>query len=237
MTISSTRTRELSIDKIVLLAYRHAGLLNETQGASETKKAAARDVLETIVDELQIKGLYARSIVFETVQLTTGSENATLSTNVFDVIDAGAYISATDPDPTHAQGETVVQQIDRAEWQRISDKGATGRPALFYTDRTVFPVKVVVWPLPDEAGLIRFQVHRLGADVENGAATPDLERFWAQYLIWELAHQLALANSINPVKVQYLGSVAAAKLVECRAYANPRTSQQMYVDHRQGWTR
>lgn len=237
MTIAATRTRRLTIDNIVLTAYRVAGLVNEGQQASAAKRLAAYTLLETIVDENQIYGLYAREIVFETLLLTAGEDEYALSDDAFDVISDGMYIPANDPDPEHATAEMLVVQIDRESWQRISAKSSVSYPTQFYTDRTSDTLRVKLWPIPSEAGRIRFQVHRLTADNNDGGATPDLERFWVQFLIWELAHQLATSNSLSLERILHLQQTAAAKLLICRAYANPRGSQQAYLDHSTGWNR
>lgn len=238
MTIATSRTRRLTIDHIVLTAYRLAGLLNENQEAPLVKRLAAYTLLETIVDENQIYGLYAREITFETIVLTTGEDEYDLDETTFDVISDAMYIPADASDPDHADGETVVAQIDRESWQRLSAKGATSIPTQFYTDRTNdTAVKVKLWPIPNENGRIRFQVHRLAADNNDGGKTLDLERFWSQFIIWELAHQLATSNSLSMDRILHLQQTAQAKLLACRAYANPRGSQQGYLDHSTGWNR
>lgn len=236
MTVASTRTRRLKIDQIVTAAYRLAGLLNEHQTPDVAKKNAAYDLLETMLKLNQVTGLFAREVVFETITLTSGTNEYNLSENTFDVIADGMYIEASDPDPTKARAEMVVTQIDREQRQTIQAKNATAVPTMFYVDRTADIVKVWLWPIPNEAGRIRFQVHRFVADSFDGNATPDLEVYWEQWEIWELAHQLATANSLNMTRILHLKGKADELLMVCRAAANPNGSQQAYADHVTPWS-
>lgn len=239
MAVGTNRTRRLTIDNIVLAAYRLAGLINEHGATNTAKRDVAYTLLESIVDENQIYGLYAREIVFETILLTADVTEYALSENTFDVIGDAMYIPASAADITRAEGETVIQQIDRDGWQKLSSKAAESSvPSLFYCDRTNDAnVKVVLWPVPTEAGHVRLQSHRLAADNFEGGRTPDLERFWNQFLIWELAHQLAVSNSMDPMRINHLSTTASAKLLMARSYANPRGSQQATIDHPTPWSR
>ncbi len=236
MTVATTRTRRFRIDQIVTAAYRLAGLLNEHQAPNTAQKNAAYDLLETMLKENQVTGLFAREIVFETITLTAGTNEYNLSESTFDVIADGMYIDAAESDPDHAAAEMVVTQIDREQRQTIQAKNASAIPTMFYVDRTADTVKVWLWPIPNEAGRVRFQVHRFVADSFDGNATPDLEVFWEQWEIWELAHQLATAASLSMDRILHLQTVAEKKLMLCRAYANPRGSQQAYADHPTPWS-
>lgn len=240
MTIQSTVGRELSVNDIVRRAYQLAGLMPAEQGTSgptwAQKASLGRDLLETILDELQVEGVFARSVNFTSVSLTAEVYEYTLPDTVFDCSGDGSYIPASASDLTRADGETPVKQIDRETWQRMSSKAATGRPVMFWVDRSVFPVVVRMWPQPDEAGTVRFQTFRLLADTTDGNATVDLERYWSQYLLWELAHQLASAASQPDGKCMRLAATAKDKLEKCKTYAAQSVPNQIYLDHRTSWS-
>lgn len=237
MTINTSRTREFTIGSLATMAYRLAGLLNEHQSLTEAKSVAARDLLETILDELQTHGLYARTVTFERVALAANANELTFPAYVFDVIGDAMHIDATEPNPDRATSEFVVSQIDRDTRQKVSSKAATGNPTMFYADRTGELVKAWVWPTPDASCFLRFQVHRMTADSNDATKTPDVERFWVQHLLWELAHQLAVSNSMSMPRIAHLATMAEKKLMAARAYANPRGSQQAVLDHRTAWSR
>lgn len=236
MTINSSRTTEFDVGQIVLMGYRMAGLLNEHQPLNSAQTNAGKALLETIVKHLQVYGITARAVTFEVVTVTAGTREYTLSADVFDVLGTASWIDAGE-DPAAADGEMTVTMMDRETRQRIGSKAATGSVSLFYSDRTVVPNKVWLWPIPADSGYLRFQVHRLSADSTDTTKTPDLERYWAQYLIWELAYQLATANSLAPERLLLLKNEAKEKLVACKAYARPRGAFVMGIVHPTGWSR
>ncbi len=239
MTTATGRTRQMDIGKICLMGYRLPGLVNENQSLTDVKAVVAKDFLETIIDALQAEGLRARAIEFRNLTLVEGVNFYTLDTDLLDVIGDAMFIEADETDLDQAAGETPLVMIGRDEWQLLSDKSATGRPTMFYVHKTASPPEVRLWPIPDaqSSGTIRFQIHRLAADSNNSANTVDLERFFTQYLIWELAHQLAAHNSLNMGRVNYFGSMARQKLEICKSYAGQRTNSQFVVRHRTGWSR
>lgn len=238
MTIASSRTRELSIDRITLRAYQLAGEVNEAQGISEAKGSFARDMIGNIIDEMQNHGLRARAVEFKNVTLVSGTYAYTMDTDVLDVVGDAMWIDPDEADITKAAGEIPLVMIGRDEWQLLSDKSATGRPTMFYVHRTASPPEVRLWPIPDtdNAGTIRFQVHRLAANSNDASKTLDLERPFSQYIIWELAHHICLANS-NHNQARYYGEQARMKLEICKSFAAQRTPAQFVVRHRTGWHR
>lgn len=240
MAVATTSTRELDVTQICLAAYKLAGLMPNEAGAAgvqwDRRTPFAKDLLQTILDELSSEGVFARAVSFLNLTLVSGTYIYSLPASVFDVIENGAYIAASETDITKASSETPVVQRDRETWQTMSAKAAASRPVIFFTDRDANPIQVRLWPIPDEAATIRFQCHRLLADVTDGNATVDLERFWQQYLMWELAHQLAVsANKLE--HAQYLSAQAATKKERAKAQANQGTSSYMYLDHETAWNR
>lgn len=237
MTIDTSRTTELDIGQIVLMGYRKAGLLNEHQDCSAPKLAAGKMLLETIVKELEIYGVTARSVVLERITVTASTNTYSLDASTFDVVGSAVWIDGDDPDPDHPQSVFPMTAVDREQRQTITSSAAEAQPTLFYVDKTTVPISVWLWPTPVDAGYVRFQSRRLSADSTDTTKTPDLERYWAQYLIWELGHQLAVDNSLNMVRVSHLAGVAQQKLQYARAYSNPRGSFQMTLSHSTGWSR
>lgn len=236
MTIATTRTRELEVGHLVTMAYRLAGLLNEHQACPEVKAIAGRDLLETIMKHLQVYGVFARAVTLSNITLVSGTNTYNLPTDVFDVFGSAVHIESGD-DPDNPEHVFAMRPVSREERQLLAAQAATGPPSLFYVDKTTVPNSVWLYPTPNEAGYVRFQTHRLAADSNNATATPDLERYWAQYLIWELAYQLAMANSLPIERVAMLRADAKEKLTMCRAYATPRGSFQIGLDHATGWSR
>lgn len=241
MTVSSTATHEFTIAQLIKFGYRRAGLRNENQSITGPQEAAAKDELELIVDSLQAEGLFARSVEFEEISITSAEVTAetykfALSSTALDVIGTAMYLDATVTDTERAAGETVIRSVNRDEWQRLSSKSATGRPTLCFVNRELTPIQVWVWPIPDEAGTMRFQVHKLLADNQDTTKTPELQRYWGDYLVWELAHKLAVNASEPLQRCQYLAAHAARKLSKAKAYAKQRPPQRAFMAHTTSWS-
>lgn len=239
MTISTTVGTRLTIEEVCLMAYRLAGLRSVSQGTDDVQWrdefSFAKTLLDTICDGLSIYGVFARAVSFHDVTLTSGDYDYDLPVWADSVRGPAMYIAAGQ-DVDAAAGETVVREVDFEYWQRLSSKNATGRPTLFYVHREFDTLQAWLWPTPDEAGTVRFILLRALADTLDGGATIDLERYWTQYIIHELAGQLAGANGLD-AKSQSLLSQAAVKLDLLRNKASSRKSVQPRFSHPSPWNR
>jgi len=236
MTVSSTATFVFNISQIITMAYRDAGLISIYQTLTTAQQTDGVDKLTRISMASQAKGLFARTVTFQTITLATNDTTYDLSSDTLDAIGPGMYADPSQPDP--ANSETLVTQVTRERWHENGNKSSSSRPTLYYVDRNTDTVKVVVWPVPsasENLGRIRFQTHRFRADVRDPNATVDYERYWTDYLVAELAAKLALSNSLSLERYQVLKGEAASKLLECKAYSKERPNQQFSIGHRSGW--
>lgn len=239
MTVAVTFSRELNIGTLINRAYNLAGLMPADQGTTGqqwvSRSAMARDLLQTILDELEIYGVFTKQVKMTTLALTAGTFRYSLPANVWDVEGDGAYIAASETDLTKAGSETPVMQIDREAWQVLGAKNVQSLPTLFWVDQSAALAQVVLWPIPNEAGTIRFQMTSLRADVTDTNATVDAERFWTQYLMWELAHHLAIAAN-KLAHGQYLSVQAQQKKQRAIGAANQNVASQIVLEHSTGWS-
>ena len=149
------------------------------------------------------------------------------------------YIDPSETDIDHAGGEMPISPITRDQWQLQTAKDATGRPLQMYCHRVSSPPELRFWPTPTDSdeGTVRLQVHRLAADSNDGAKTMDLERFCSSYITNALARELAVANGLSPQRIRYFAETAEMYLRKCISYSAQKTSTQLSIRHRTGWTR
>lgn len=233
MTVSTTSGTEFSIDVLLTASLKLVGVIEAGQVADEADLSLGRILLDMQLDELLTEGVYAKSVDFVEILMIPGTFKYVLASNILDLIGDGAYIDPTNADLTKADGETPVQQMDRAEWQRLSSKSAEGRPYKYYLFRKTNEVRV--WPVPDEAGTIRFQAQLFFADTTEGDKTLDLRVYWNQYLLWEMAHQLGVAKGIGIQRASYFNKRATQKKDKARAFANEHVDNYVYIDHPHPW--
>lgn len=234
MTVMSTTSKEFTIDEIVRLAYRRAGLLEVHETLDEQRASAGRDQLQLIVHELEAEGLYARCLTTELVTLTSGTFTYSLTSAVVDVQGDGEYIAASETDVTKASAETRVQMVSFERWHQISAKSAQARPTHYAARRNGSVVTVNLWPIPTEAGRIRFPVWRKLADTTDGTATVDLARQWVSYLVLRLGRDLAM-DAGNDQKATMLSGFAAGLFPKLKAFEGHKAPTQIYLEHDTGW--
>lgn len=226
MTIAVARDREVNINTLVTAAYRLAGLLNEGQTAEGTKSAAARQTLDFIVDGLEADGLVARNTALFDVYTVAGTYEYEVPDEVLEVVWDAKYVPASG-------SETTIKPVAREVYFSLPDKTTVGRPHLYWFDRSSVPNVLTVYPVPDATDdIIRCQVQRLRADNQDGFATPDFERYFHEYLRWELAHQLAMQNSLPLARCQYMASQANQMRLRAEGAAKQGINGCVYVDHR-----
>lgn len=231
MTVSSSSGREFSVATLVGMAYKLAGLLNVNQLPQPGQMGFAQQLLDTILDGLQSEGISARATVFENVQLEPGEYKYDLDAAVLDLVGTAMYISPSETDLERANGETSIRQIPQEQWQTTSSKASSGRPSLYFAYRAVSPIQAWLWPIPDDTGTVRFQVHRKLADTDSGAATLDLELYWDQFVLWELAHQLAVSSSLSVSRCGYFAAQAEKKKMYAKSMARPQCDNQLMLAH------
>lgn len=240
MTVMTTSGRRFSIGTIILRALQKSGLLSAQQSLTSVNAgqiSLAVDTLETIVDDLQTEGVFARSVSFYDLPLVADTYRYDMPTSALDVIGDAMFLPVGTVDATKASGECLVTQVDRDYWQRNTAKDATGQPTTYFCNRQLDTIAVWLNPIPDadHAGTIRFQLHRNLADNTDLDATLDLELYWQGYVIHELASQLAESASMPNDKVSRLAAKAVAQKTKAKATANQRGPNQIVVNHPTGW--
>lgn len=237
MTANTVTTRELPISRIIKLAFHHAGQTNEYMTLDVQQTSLAEDLLETIVDELQASGYLLRATRPDLlVTLVAGTTVYELPATVLTVTGTAMYIAAGQ-DVDAASGETPVRPISTEEWQTISSKDAeSSHPTMYLQQRIATGAQVVFWPIPSEAGTVRFQANYLLGDNNDSTKTPDLERPCTQFLIWELAHQIAVAKSMPTGRCMYLSGQAEKKRALIKLATSATTGFQVRIGHRTPWS-
>jgi hypothetical protein len=235
VTISSSAGAQLTITQICLRAYQGAGLRSVHQGTAdlawEAEFAYARDRLGILVDELAVYGVMARAASFVEQTLTAGTYKYSMAPTVLDVVGMAMYIDAAEKDKSKAASETSIDPISREHWTSISSKSASGTPTMYYAHRELDQIEVRLWPVPDEAGTVRFQVHRKLSDTTDGNATLDLEEYWLSYVITALESKLMEAASMPLSVYADRRNLAALKLAMAVGKANERPGPSFRLDH------
>ncbi len=237
MTVSTSVGTEFNVGTLIAISHKLAGLISVGQSPSQAQLAFGRQLMETILDAVQSEGISAKATAFETIALTAGTYKYSLSAGTLDLVGSAMYIAASETDLEKASGETPVSMVSAEQWQVTSSKSAEGRPTLYYPYRVLSTIQAWLWPVPDEAGHIRFQVHRKLSDVDDDNVTLDLESYWSQYVIWELAHQLGAASSLPTGRIAYFSSQAARRKEYAKSMASSHAQGQMELDHMTRWAR
>ncbi len=233
MTTSAQSTFEFDIAKVVRMAYQVAGLMNESQPMSgdawTAKLAMAMDFLESDLKALQASNLFVRPMDFYDLTVEAGTAQYTMPAETLDLIGDAMWLG------DGSDYELPVKPIQRDQWMRYANKDAEGQPTSYYSDRQS-TLSVYLYPTPADAGRLRFQRHRLLANVRNGANTLDVERHWTEYLFCKLGKWLAFNASLDQ-KAGLLDKQADKAYLAASQYSKQRGSQQLYVGHRTGWNR
>jgi hypothetical protein len=236
MAISTDRSTSMQIDEIVLAAYRIAGLVSVEQSAADptwTQKASfGKTLLSMTLAELQTEGLIARYVDFYDVDMVAGTAAYTLPSDILDLVGDGEYTSPTDDEDSPVSAGPV-RKIAIDQWQALSNKASEGTPSLYYVHKgtTGYAFTVKLWPVPDEAGNVRFLAQRHNAETLQGTTTIDLETYWHKYLVYALAYDLAVASSLPADRLSVLRNERERRRDKCRAAANNQDSFQPGVDH------
>jgi hypothetical protein len=225
--ISSSVGRSFTVAGVVAQSYKLAGLVELSQAPTAPQLRYGRDRLESIVDALETMGVQARAVTFETVELQESVVEYPLSDASTRVLGA-RYVSADDV-------ETSMRVVGRDEWLMLSGQATTAAPrSIYVNEESAPPIEAWVWPTPptDEDGTLRLMVVRRLADVDDDNAELDLDTHWTNYLVHELAAQLADSASLPGDKVGRLRSEARRLLERSSGHSREARPLRMMVTHR-----
>ena len=242
MTISTVPASRISINALVLLAYKRAAIVPveaRLSGANMTPKLEhGRQVLDLIMDALAAKGFTARTSGFYDLPMVAGEPYYSLPEDILDVHGEAMFVPTSNPDTKHTTGELVCKAVDQMAWATLTTKGSIStRPQLYAVFRHGATVGLRFWPVPSDAGVMRLRTTRLFGGSGDGKKSADLERFWYDALVWQLAAYLAVDSSMPQAQVVFLTQAAEAKVAECLKFSGEHTASiQAVVDYRTQWT-
>jgi hypothetical protein len=241
MSISTTPSTPISINTLILLAYKRAGVLPveaRLSGANMVPKLEhGRQTLDLILDGLATEGFMARTTAFYDLSIVAGESQYTLPDTILDVFEDAMFVPPENEDTKHTTGELVCRQMDLSTWQTLTTKGSIStRPQLYVAERSGATVVLKLWPVPSDAGTMRLKTVRLLGGNADGKKSPDLQRYWYDALVWCLAYYVAVDSSMPADKVQTLLLMAQQKKQECVRYAFEHTGTQAMVGYQSQWS-
>ena len=235
MTQASTPSTPISINTLILLAYKRAGVLPveaRLSGANMVPKLEhGRQTLDLIIDGLATEGFMARTTAFYDLPIVAGESQYTLPDSILDVFEDAMFVPSENLDTKFTAGELVCKQMDLATWQLLTTKGSTStRPQLYVALRSGATVELRFWPVPSAAGTMRLKTARLLGSSSDGTKSPDLQRYWHDAIVWCLAYYLAIDSSMPAEKIGMLQALAESKKKACVNYSfeHPSTTATVY---------
>jgi hypothetical protein len=241
MSINASASTPISINLLILLAYKRAGVLPveaRLSGANMVPKLEhGRQTLDLIMDSLATEGFVARTTEFYDLPIVAGESAYTLPDTILDVFEDAMFVPSENPDTKHTTGELVCKPMDLGTWQTLTTKGSIStRPQLYVTLRSGAAVQLKFWPVPSEAGTMRLKTTRLLGSSLDGTKNPDLQRYWYDALVWCLAYYLAIDSSMPAEKIGMLQALAEAKKKECLRYSFEHTNTRATLDIQTQWS-
>lgn len=241
MTQATAPSTPISVNQLILLAYKRAGVLPveaRLSGANMIPKLEhGRQTLDLIMDGLATEGFIARTTEFYDLSIVAGESQYTLPDTILDVFEDAMFVPAENPDTKHTTGEMICKQMDSSTWQSLTTKGSiSSRPQLYFADRTGATVALKFWPVPSEAGVMRLKTVRLLGTSADGTKSPDLQRYWHDALVWCLAYYVAIDSSMPADKIAMLQQLAEDKKKACVRYSFEHTGTQAVLDYQTQWS-
>lgn len=242
MTTATTPSTPVSLNELILLAFKRAGVVPieaRLSGANMVAKLEhGRAALNLIMDALATEGFMARTEGFHDLPMVAGEPYYTLPNDILDVVGDAMFVPSDNPDTKHTQGELVCKQVDLFTWSTLTVKGAVStRPQLYCVFRHGAGVNLRFWPVPSDPGVMRVKTMRLFGSSSDGTKSADLERFWYDCLVWQLAYYIAVDTSMPPDRVALLAGIAESKKRQCVSFSFEHTTgPQAVVNYPTQWS-
>lgn len=229
MATSSSYSFDLTAAEIIRDAFRLAGIVDMGRNPSANQQTGARSFLNAIYKALQNEGIILHAQEMDTVTLTTGTASYVTDADTMDVIFPGPYVTNT------AGTSSQVKQMTSDEYMGIADKTTRGVPTQLYVEKRA-STTLYLYPVPDDTVTsLTFYRQRLLRDVDNGGVTQDLPSRFTLFVVTELAHRIALSQSLPASKCGYLRDEAMRLKIVALGNDNEHGNVQFSPMSTGGW--
>lgn len=177
---------------IVEEAFERAGM----EGRSGYEYRSAIRSMNLLFTEWANMGLNLWTLEQQTLPLLSGVQTYALPNDTVDIIDLAI---------NYQNNDYRIERIGVSSWAGISNKLTTGRPTIYYIERTV-PAKAIFWPIPNATGYAA-KYWRLRRIYDAGSAddAADVPFRFLPPLCAGLAVKLAIKNKmLDPTRLQVL---------------------------------
>lgn len=174
MTTSFT----LSVDQAIEEAIRMAG----GQPTQYEELRAARTKLNLLMTEWQNRGINLWKLSLESVPVTTSTYTVSLNQDISDILDCVWSQSST--------ADLAMNRMSYKDYLPITNKGQASRPTQFLVERLNDKSNVTLWPLPAQAGAIKFWAIKRINDVSGPMDSIDAPYRFMPALVNGLAYQI-----------------------------------------------
>lgn len=192
MATSGSRDFNLDVGEIIEEAYERCGLTVRTGYDART----ARRSLNLMFADWANRGLNLWTVKQNTITLTTGQAQETLTDDVVDILEVTLRRDGTDYE---------VERISRGDYATLPNKTTQGRPSQFYFDRQIDPV-INLWAVPENSTdqLVYYYVQRI-EDADTLVNTTDMPFRFYPCMVAGLSYYLSMKRA--PDRIQILKSV------------------------------
>lgn len=242
MAISATPSVSPIIDEVILDGYKKAGLLAVEYGIGSdvqwsAKAAHGRRTLNRLLNAFSTERFFEYFVNLDYVDMVVGTNVYMLDADILNIVDDGSYIPASnDPEEEKTTGETPVKPISAYRWNQLSSKTSQGTPVHYFIERNAAQLVLRLWPVPSEAGKVRFRTHRIPGSSSTGSDNPDFKRHWEHWAVLALAYEFMTDGSMPIDERQLMRADRDMAFEKLKSYDTNNTPPDVIFAHMTPWS-
>lgn len=198
MATSGSTNYSENRDQIISDALTKVGALGPDRTPSGAQKQHASRALNRLVKSIDPQGLKLWNVARRTFTMTQGTATYTPAVDVMAFDEPMTYTVAGQT------SRSIITQMSRDDYMRISDRTQQGTPSLYFEEQTLAGLTVTLWPVPPGTGdTVEYACVLRVQNFDTAANTPDFPVEWTNVLVYGLAKDLAYDYG-DPVLAQAL---------------------------------
>lgn len=234
------------IDEVILDAYKKAQLVPLDYGIGSdvqwsARAAHGRRTLNRLLAAFSTRMFFEYFVNLDVLDLVADTLSYTLDADILNIVDDGSYIPASNgTEEEKTKGETPVKPISAYRWNQLSSKSSRGTPVHYFIERNnqnaSGQLQVRLWPVPSEAGKIRFRTHRIPGSSSTGSDNPDFKRHWELWAVYALAYEFMGDGSMPLDERQLLREDRDIAFEHLKGYDSNNTPPDVVFAHYTPWS-